>query len=83
MQYATLAGDTRTANLAGEKAVDLAPKAQRKEAEQLVKQAKTPPQQGGAGGAQGGGQAPGARTGRLSALRLCTVGLRHRTRGET
>jgi hypothetical protein len=49
VQYATLAGDTRVADLAGEKAIDLAPKGQKKEAEALVKQAKQPPQQQGAG----------------------------------
>lgn len=52
VQYATLAGDTRTADLAGQKAVDLAPKAERKTVEAQVKQAKqtkqtqTPPPQG-------------------------------------
>ena len=46
--YATLAGDTRTADLAGQKAVDLAPKAERKEVEAQVKQLKTPPQAQGA-----------------------------------
>lgn len=47
VQYAALAGDTRTADLAGAKAIELAPKSQRKEAEQAVKQAKQPQQQGG------------------------------------
>jgi hypothetical protein len=58
VQYAALAGDTRTADLAGNKVVELAPESQRKQAEAAVKQAKQPQQQGGAGGAQGGGQAP-------------------------
>jgi hypothetical protein len=38
VQYATAAKDTRTAQLAGQKAVDLAPKAQRKQVQQAVKQ---------------------------------------------
>jgi len=58
VQYATLAGDKRTADLAGDKVVELAPKAQRKEAEKAVAQAKMPQQQGGSGGAQGGAQTP-------------------------
>lgn len=41
-QYATLAGDKRTADLAGQKAIALAPKAQRKQMRAAVKQAKTP-----------------------------------------
>ena len=53
VQYATLAGDTRTADLAGQKAIDLAPKGQKKAARAAVKQAKAPPQ--GAGAAQGAG----------------------------
>ena len=59
VQYATLAGDTRTADLAGDKAIELAPKSQRKEAEQAVKQAKTPQQQGSSGGGQAPAPAPG------------------------
>ena len=59
VQYATLAGDKRTADLAGGKVIELAPKSQRKEAEAAVKQAKTPQQQGGAGGAQTPTPAPG------------------------
>lgn len=44
--YAALAGDNRTADLAATKAVDLAPKAQRKEVRQQAEQLKTPaPQQ--------------------------------------
>jgi hypothetical protein len=40
VQYATLAGDKRTADLAAKKAIDLAPKAQKKTVESQVKQAK-------------------------------------------
>jgi hypothetical protein len=40
VQYATLAGDKRTANLAGQKAIDLAPPGQRTLVRQQVKQAK-------------------------------------------
>ena len=51
VQYSALAGDTRTADLAAQKAVDLAPKAQRKEvkrqAEQLKKPQSQPQVQGG------------------------------------
>ncbi len=43
VQYATTAGDTRLANLAGQKAVDLAPKNVRKEVEKQVEQLKKPP----------------------------------------
>lgn len=52
VQYAALAGDTRTADLAAQKAVDLAPKDQRSEVKRLVEQAKSAPQQ--QSGAQGG-----------------------------
>jgi hypothetical protein len=47
VQYATAAGDKRLAQLAGQKAVDLAPKKQRKQVEKTVKQLQTaaPPQQ--------------------------------------
>ncbi len=38
VQYATAAGDTRTAKLAAQKAVDLAPKNQRKQIEKAAKQ---------------------------------------------
>jgi hypothetical protein len=38
MQTAKTAGDTRTAQLAGQKAIDLAPKNQRKQVQQAVKQ---------------------------------------------
>jgi hypothetical protein len=41
VQYSTAAGDTRTAKLAAQKAVDLAPKAQRKEVEKTAKQLQT------------------------------------------
>jgi hypothetical protein len=51
VQYAALAGDNRTADLAGQKAVDLAPKAQRKQVEAQIEQLKSPQ---GAAGAQGG-----------------------------
>jgi hypothetical protein len=44
VQIAVRAGDTRTADLAGQKAVELAPKAQRKAVEQQVEQLKQPPQ---------------------------------------
>ena len=40
VQYATLAGDKRTADLAGQKAVDLAPKGQKKAVKEQLKQAK-------------------------------------------
>jgi hypothetical protein len=42
VQRATAAGDTRTADLAGQKAVDLAPKGLRKQVEQQVEQLKKP-----------------------------------------
>ena len=42
VQYSTLAGDKRTANLAAEKAVDLAPKADRKLVKQQAEQYKNP-----------------------------------------
>jgi hypothetical protein len=43
--YAARAGDTRTADLAAEKAVDLAPKDQRKQVKQQAEQLKKPPEQ--------------------------------------
>ncbi len=55
VQYATLAGDKRVADLAGEKAIDLAPKGQEKDARDLVKQAKQASAQQGAGAAPSGG----------------------------
>jgi len=42
VQYATLAGDTRLADLAAQKAVDLAPKRQRAAVRAAVRQAKAP-----------------------------------------
>lgn len=42
VQYATAAGQTRKADLAGQKAIDLAPKAQKKVVKDAVKQAKSP-----------------------------------------
>jgi hypothetical protein len=42
VQYAAAAKDTRTAQLAAEKAVDLAPEGQRKQVERLVKQLQQP-----------------------------------------
>lgn len=46
VQYATAAGDTRTAGLAAQKAVDLAPKKDRKQVQKAAKQLQTPaPQQ--------------------------------------
>ena len=45
VQYATLAGDKRLANLAGQKAVDLAPENARKQVEKQVEQLKKPPTQ--------------------------------------
>ena len=55
VQYAAFAGDTRTADLAGQKAVDLAPKGERKAVKDQVKQLKTPQT---AAGAQGAPAAP-------------------------
>jgi hypothetical protein len=45
VSYAALAGDTRTADLAAKKAVDLAPKAQRKQVKQQAETLKKPPEQ--------------------------------------
>jgi hypothetical protein len=50
VQYAARAGDTRTADLAAEKAVDLAPKAQRKEVQKQAEALKKPPPGQPAGG---------------------------------
>jgi hypothetical protein len=55
IQYATLASDKRTADLAGVKAVDLAPKGEKKNVQAQVKQAKKV--QSGAG-SQGGATTP-------------------------
>jgi hypothetical protein len=45
VSYAALAGDTRTADLAAKKAVDLAPKSQRKQVAQQAEALKKPPEQ--------------------------------------
>ena len=59
IQYATLAGDKRTADLATQKAVDLAPKGQKKEVKAQVKVVKQQAQAAQTGaGAQAGGQTP-------------------------
>jgi hypothetical protein len=50
VSYAALAGDTRTADLAAKKAVDLAPKAQRKQVEKQAETLKKPPPGQPAGG---------------------------------
>jgi hypothetical protein len=50
VSYAALAGDTRTADLAAEKAVDLAPKAQRKQVEKQAEALKKPPPEQQPGG---------------------------------
>ena|SRR5829696_170856 len=50
VSYAALAGDTRTADLAAKKAVDLAPKAQRKQVKQQADALKKPPEQRQPGG---------------------------------
>jgi hypothetical protein len=50
VQYAARAGDTRTADLAAKKAVDLAPKAQRKEVQTQAEALKQPPAGQPAGG---------------------------------
>ena len=48
VQYAALAGDTRTANLAAQKAVDLAPKGERHTVEEQAEQLKKPQAAGAA-----------------------------------
>src|SRR4051794_27520911 len=55
VQYATLAGQTRKADLAGKKAIELAPKGQKKAAQAAVQQAKTD----AAGQGQSGQTVPG------------------------
>ena len=45
VSYAAAAGDKRTADLAAKKAVDLAPKSERKQVEQQAEALKKPPQQ--------------------------------------
>jgi hypothetical protein len=54
-QYATLAGDTRTADLAGQKAIDLAKKAEKKQVKEQVKLAKQPVPSSSASGTAPGG----------------------------
>lgn len=61
VQYAALAKDTRTADLAGQKAVDLAPADQRKQVRAQVKQLKMPQTQQGQQGAQGGAAGSGVQ----------------------
>ena len=51
VQYAALAGDTRTANLAAQKAVDLAPKDERKDVKAQAEQLKNPQAAAGSAGA--------------------------------
>ena len=59
VQYATLAGQTNKADLAGKKAVQLAPKSQKKAVEQQVASAKAAgSQQAGAGAGASSGTAP-------------------------
>jgi hypothetical protein len=53
VQRAAAAGDERTADLAGQKAVELAPKRLKKQVRQQVKTLKTPPQPQPAPGAEG------------------------------
>ncbi len=55
VQYATLAGDTRTAKLAAQKALSLAPKAQRSSVKDLIKQAEAAGTTSPATGATGSG----------------------------
>jgi hypothetical protein len=55
-RYASLAGQTRTADLAGDRAIELAPRDQRRLVRQQVEQAKAPA--AGAQGAGAQGQAP-------------------------
>ena len=62
VQYAALAGDTRVADLAGQKAVDLAPKGERKQTRAEVEQAKLQAQSQAQGAQQQGGQPQGGAT---------------------
>jgi hypothetical protein len=55
VQYASLAGDTRTADLATQKAVDLAPKRLRKQVEKQAEQIKKAVKQQQGAAQQGGG----------------------------
>jgi hypothetical protein len=52
-RYAALAGQTRKAELAGEKAIDLAPKDQRETVKEIVEQSKNPAATGQAQGSGG------------------------------
>ncbi|MBA3358278.1 MAG: hypothetical protein H0U20_02350 [Thermoleophilaceae bacterium] len=65
IQYAALASDTRTANLAATKAVDLAPKSERKAVKAQAEQLKQPPSAAGGQAPASGAQAPadGSATG--------------------
>jgi hypothetical protein len=56
VQYATLAGQTRKADLAGKKAVELAPKSQKKAAKQTVAAVKANPSGQASGGQPSSGQ---------------------------
>lgn len=56
VQYATLAGQTRKAELAGKKAIQLAPKGQKKDAKAAVAQAKAAASQQGSAGQATPGQ---------------------------
>lgn len=62
VQYAALAGDTRVADLAGQKAVDLAPKGERKKTQADVEQLKVQAQAKPQGGQPQVGQPQGAAT---------------------
>jgi hypothetical protein len=55
VQYASLAGDKRTADLASQKAIDLAPGSAKKTVRQQIKQAKQSAKAVSQQGAQGGG----------------------------
>jgi hypothetical protein len=69
-QYAALAGDERQADLAGKRAVSVAPKQQKKAVERQLKEIEAAAKQaqaqqaGGAGGAAGGGGLSGGAGGR-------------------
>jgi hypothetical protein len=56
VQYATLAGDTRTADLAGTKAIDLAGKSEKKQVRKQVAQAKKVAAGAGGGGTSASGE---------------------------
>lgn len=58
VQYATLAGQQRKADLAGRKAIELAPEERKKEYEQQFEQAKNPQAAAGGGAPPAGGGAP-------------------------